>query len=97
MRRRGEVISVVFTAAALLHAAGCATPVVLVHPVTKERVNCTAEAIRDTRAPSGVFGRTGHDVPRTDEIAPGARQADYEQQCAGRLKQEGYTCVSGCR
>lgn len=96
MTTRGGT-SAVAAAAALFWATGCATPVVLEHPATKERVNCTAEAIRAVHAPSAVFGTTRHDVPRRDEIAPGARQADYEQQCEGRLKQEGYACVSGCR
>jgi hypothetical protein len=96
MRRRGRTSTAMVTAATLLYA-GCATPVVVQHPATNERVNCTAEAIREARSPSGVFGRTGHDVPRVEEIAPGARQADYEQQCEGRLKEEGYQCVSGCR
>lgn len=98
MRRRGSARAVIAAVSGLLVCAGgCATPVVLENPATKERVNCTTEAIRAAAQPPGLFGMTGHDVPRREEIAPAARQADYERQCVGTLKEEGYLCISGCR
>ncbi len=95
--RGGRSVVIAVASGLLLAAAGCATPVVLEQPATKERVNCTEEAMRAAAAPTGVFGRTGHDVPHGEQIAPGALRNDYEQQCMGTLKEEGYVCVSGCR
>jgi hypothetical protein len=77
-----------------LTAAGCAAPVVLEHPVTRERVNCTAVAQR--LAASAIPRQTGTDVPRRDDIGVSFRDFDYERQCAGQAQQEGFICISGC-
>lgn len=79
---------------AALAPAGCAAPVVLEHPITRERVDCTQAAQR--LAVSGAPGRTGTDVPRRDDIGVSFRDFDYARQCAGALQQEGFVCVSGC-
>ena len=77
-----------------LATAGCAAPVVLEHPVTHERVNCTDAAQR--LAVSGTAGKTGTDVPRRDDIGVSFRDFDYVRQCAGSLREEGFVCISGC-
>jgi hypothetical protein len=74
--------------------AGCAAPVVLEHPVTRERVNCTeaAERLAARAAPE----RTGTDVPRRDDIGVAFRDFDFVRQCAGSLEEQGFICRSGC-
>jgi hypothetical protein len=79
---------------AALAAAGCAAPVVLEHPLTRERVNCTEAAQRLARG--GLPRQTGTDVPRRDDIGVSFRDFDYVRQCAGRLQEEGFACISGC-
>jgi len=80
---------------ALAAAAGCAAPVVLEHPVTRERVNCTVAAQR--LAASTIPRQTGTDVPRRDDVGASFRGFDYERQCAGQAQEEGFICISGCR
>jgi hypothetical protein len=75
-------------------AAGCAAPVVMEHPVTRQRVNCTEAAQR--LAVSGLPRPTGTDVPRRDDIGVPFRNFDYERQCAGQAQEEGFVCISGC-
>jgi hypothetical protein len=76
-----------------LTAAGCAAPVVLEHPVTRERVNCTVAAQR--LAAGAIPRQTGTDVPRRDDVGVSFRDFDYERQCAGQAQQEGFICISG--
>jgi hypothetical protein len=78
----------------LVLAAGCAAPVVLEHPVTRERVNCTEAAQR--LAAGGIPRQTGTDVPRRDDVGPSFRDFDYVRQCAGQAQEEGFVCLSGC-
>jgi hypothetical protein len=75
-------------------AAGCAAPVVLEHPVTGERVNCTEAAQR--LAVGGIPRQTGTDVPRQDDVGASFRDFDYVRQCAGQAREEGFVCLSGC-
>jgi len=87
-------IGVLQALAILLIAAACATPVVLQHPATGQRVSCTMEAQRlayDAPGP-GV----GTDVPWPRRGSPPLRAFDLEQRCAGELLSEGFVCVSGC-
>jgi hypothetical protein len=90
VRRWAAVIGV----GLLVLAAGCAAPIVLEHPVTRERVNCTEDAQR--LAVLHLPRQTGTDVPRRDDIGPVFREFDYVRQCAGRLQEEGFICISGC-
>ena len=81
-------------AALAVTVAGCATPVVLEHPATGARVNCTLEADRpEFDMPTSS---TGADVPWPRRASPPLRAFDLEQQCAGRLLREGFVCVIGC-
>ena len=74
---------------------GCAAPMILEHPTTRQRVNCTAEALRLSQmVPPG--DSTGKDVPRYEPISPSMTRFEYERQCQGNLKREGFVCVSGC-
>jgi len=82
-------------AASVIMTAGCGAPLILEHPATKQRVNCTAEAQR--LAQSAVPGdSTGKDVPRSDAMSPAMMRFDYQRQCEGNLKRDGFVCVSGC-
>jgi hypothetical protein len=75
--------------------AGCGAAVILENPTTKQRVNCTAEALRLSQmVPPG--DSTGKDVPRYEPISPSTTRFEYERQCQGNLKREGFVCVSGC-
>jgi hypothetical protein len=75
--------------------AGCGAAVILENPTTKQRVNCTAEALRLSQmVPPG--DSTGKDVPRYEPISPSMTRFEYERQCQGNLKREGFVCVSGC-
>jgi hypothetical protein len=74
--------------------AGCVTPIVLEHPVTRERVNCTLEAER--LAYGAPNPSTGTDVPRMRLASPTLQAFDLEQQCAGSLLSDGFVCVTGC-
>jgi hypothetical protein len=74
---------------------GCAAPVILENPTTKQRVNCTAEAIRLSQLESSSES-TGKDVPRYEPVAAPMTRFDYERQCEGNLRREGFVCVSGC-
>ena len=87
---RGVEIAVVL----VLTVAGCAAPVVLQNPTTREVVNCTLEAQRvayDAPGPS-----TGTDVPWSPAGPPPLQAFDFEQHCAGSLLNAGYVCLSGC-
>ncbi len=64
------------------------------NPTTKERVNCTTEAISVT-APS-EFSDTGKGVPQKADVAPALQEYDYERRCAADLKREGFVCIAGC-
>jgi hypothetical protein len=72
--------------------AGCVGPVVLEHPATRERVNCTLEAQRFAYAPDPG---PGTDVPHT-RSTPMVMAFDLERQCAGALLEDGFVCLSGC-
>jgi hypothetical protein len=85
----------VIAAVLLAFGAGCVTPVVLEHPVTSERVDCTREAQRLTYGAASPS--PGTDVPRAQRPTPAFTAFDLEQQCAGTLLNAGYVCLSGCR
>lgn len=74
--------------------AGCATPIVLENPATRERVNCTLEA--QQLAYGAANPSTGTDVPRTQRPSRALTAFDLERQCAGALRNAGFVCVSGC-
>ena len=77
-----------------MFVAGCVTPIVLEHPATNERVNCTLEAERlvyEVPNPG-----PGTDVPRARPF-PALTTFDLEQQCAGSLLSDGFVCLSGCQ
>ncbi len=84
-----------FVVSLFLVTNACTVPIVLEHPTTKERVNCTTEA--DRFAYDRPSYRTGKDVPQREPISPGIKLFDYEQQCAGTLLREGFVCISGCK
>lgn len=74
--------------------AGCAAPVILEHPTTSERVNCSLEA--QQLAYGAPNPSPGTDVPRAQRPTPTLQAFDYERQCAGSLLNAGFVCVSGC-
>lgn len=81
-------------AAFAVAVAGCATPVILENPATKQRVNCTFEA--DRLAYDATMSDTGAQVPRPRYGPPTVQAFDLEQQCMGTLLSEGFICVTGC-
>jgi len=89
------VLGVVMAAGAATVTSGCGAPLILEHPTTRQRVNCTAEAARLAQSvvPSDS---TGKDVPRHEPISPSMTRFDYERQCEGNLIRDGFVCVSGC-
>jgi hypothetical protein len=92
---RSALWCTVLAAALATATTGCAASVILENPTTKQRVNCTAEAIRLSQMvpPSES---TGKDVPRYEPVSPPIARFDYERQCLGNLRREGFVCVSGC-
>jgi hypothetical protein len=90
--RRVRVPLLVVLAAVL---SGCGAPVVYENPTTRQRVNCTAEALRLSN-PDVPGDSTGKDVPRYDPLPPPLTRFDYERQCAGNLESQGFICISGC-
>ena len=74
--------------------SGCVTPVVLEHPATSERVNCTLEAERLAYAAPNPS--PGTDVPRSPRPSPALTAFDLAQQCAGSLMSAGFVRLSGC-
>ena len=92
---RKLVLGLVMAALAATATTGCGAPLILENPTTKQRVDCTAEALRLTQ--SGVpSDSTGKDVPRHDPVGPTVARFDYERQCKGNLERDGFVCVSGC-
>jgi hypothetical protein len=87
---RGVTIAAVLAFA----VAGCAAPVVLQHPSTREIVDCTLEAQR--LAYGAPTPSLGTDVPWSSPGPPTLLAFDFEQQCAGTLLNAGYVCLSGC-
>jgi hypothetical protein len=85
---------VVIVAALAAASVGCATPIILEHPSTRQRVDCTREAERLVYDAPPVS--LGTDVPWPLRGSPMVRAYDLEQQCTGELLREGYVCVSGC-
>ena len=86
--------SVELIAVMVFASAGCVTPVVLEHPATRERVDCTLEAERlayGTPNPG-----PGTDVPWRRPASPTVQAYDIERQCTGQLLREGFVCVTGC-
>jgi len=76
-------------------ATGCVAVTIMENPTTGQRVNCTAEAVRLAYA-KDPSASTGKDVPQYVNTPPSLTRFDYERQCVGNLKREGFVCVSGC-
>lgn len=78
----------------VLAAAGCATPMILENPATRQRVNCTLEAERlSYETPTTDIGT---EVPQPQRPPAALTAFDLEQQCVGNLLREGFVCVAGC-
>jgi hypothetical protein len=92
---RRLVLGVVMAALAATATGGCGAPLILENAATRQRVNCTVEALR--LAQSGApDDSTGKDVPRHEPMSPSMTRLDYERQCKGNLERDGFVCVSGC-
>lgn len=85
-----------------LALAGCASSVVYRDPATGEVVDCTALAQRltspATRPGADWVSASGGSlgVPYRYDSWPRGSSFDIERQCAGQLRRDGWTCLSGC-
>ena len=85
--------------------SGCGAATIMENPITKQRINCTADAIRlagpvplnqSLAGSVPVNESTGKEVPRYDAIPASVNRFEFERQCVDDLKREGFVCVSGC-
>jgi len=65
------------------------------NPITKQQINCTADAIRQAGSVP-LTGSTGKEVPGYDPIPTSVNRFEFERQCVDDLKRDGFVCVSGC-
>ena len=85
--------------------SGCGTATIMENPITKQQINCTADAIRlagsvplnqGLAGTVPLTGSTGHEVPGYDPIPVSVNRFEFERQCVDDLKRDGFVCVSGC-